>query len=364
MSTLFRKSFAFFVCVASTSICSAQRDLPTPRPLSSKADVLVKPNAARPAPQKFDETHSSRSYQDLQELERFFLQSDNGKNSEVSAIDHLRMAAEQLEAAGQKEVAAQLRRMAVELNQSAARELERIDQEMEKLLQRSQQLKQLIGRPDQIHCRCQILEMSPEAAADFYAVAQSTNRSQDHKVSKLPAVGVFKNVDEAIKQIQESHHVKVLARPEIITTSGRPAKVMSGGEFPVLIPQSNNAVSVEWRWFGMRCVVVPTVLDTGKIELEFEPEVSNRDFKNAVEVDGTLIPGLSSRRVHTKVEMNLGETLVAGGALKRTEQHETSWNNWIESAIRLAHGEASPSSRSEIVTLFMVTPTAADSNRR
>lgn len=102
----------------------------------------------------------------------------------------------------------------------------------------------------------------------------------------------------------------VLASPHIVTELGQSATFVSGGEFPILVPAGGNRTSVEWKPFGIRCTVEPRLLDTGKIQLQFNPEISNRDFSNAVKVNGLTVPGLTVRRVNTTAEMNLGETLV------------------------------------------------------
>ena len=55
-----------------------------------------------------------------------------------------------------------------------------------------------------------------------------------------------------LKALQTESLLKVLAEPVLVTTSGRPASMLSGGEFPVLVPQGVGATTVEWREFGVR----------------------------------------------------------------------------------------------------------------
>jgi pilus assembly protein CpaC len=118
--------------------------------------------------------------------------------------------------------------------------------------------------------------------------------------------------------------LKILAEPNLVTTSGRPATILSGGEFPILVPQSLGTVSIEWREFGVRMEAVPVVLGNGRLRLDVAPEVSERDFTNAVAIEGMVVPGITTRRVNTQVEMRFGETLMIGGLISMRKTGETS----------------------------------------
>ncbi|MFK7779237.1 MAG: type II and III secretion system protein family protein [Gimesia sp.] len=132
---------------------------------------------------------------------------------------------------------------------------------------------------------------------------------------------IFQAFIEALKQ---EALLKILAEPELVTISGRPANLLSGGEFPILVPQSLGTVTIEWREFGVRMEAVPIVLGNGRLRLELQPEVSERDFSNAVQVAGTTVPGLTVRRANTAVEMNFGETMVIAGLISSRKLAETS----------------------------------------
>lgn len=118
-----------------------------------------------------------------------------------------------------------------------------------------------------------------------------------------------------LKALQSEALAKVLAEPILVTTSGRPASMLSGGEFPVLVPQGLGATGIEWKKFGVSMEVVPIVLDRGRLRLDIAPEVSVRDFSNGVNIEGLVVPGVAVRRVNTQVEMRFGETLMIGGLI-------------------------------------------------
>ena len=57
--------------------------------------------------------------------------------------------------------------------------------------------------------------------------------------------------------------IKVMAEPNLVAISGRPASFNSGGEFPIIVPQSLGTVSIQYREFGTRVDFVPIVLGNG-----------------------------------------------------------------------------------------------------
>lgn len=126
-----------------------------------------------------------------------------------------------------------------------------------------------------------------------------------------------------IKALQSEALAKVLAEPVLVTTSGRPASMLSGGEFPVLVPQGVGATTIQWREFGVRMEAVPIVLGNGRLRLDIAPEVSARDVSNSVNVDGLVVPGITVRRVNTQVEMRFGETLMIGGLISTVRTGDT-----------------------------------------
>lgn len=118
-----------------------------------------------------------------------------------------------------------------------------------------------------------------------------------------------------VEALQREALAKILAEPVLVTTSGRPATLLSGGEFPILVPQGLGTLSIKWREFGVRMEAVPIVLGNGRLRLDIAPEVSERDFSNAVDLNGFTVPGLTTRRVNTQVEMRFGDTLIIGGLI-------------------------------------------------
>lgn len=120
-----------------------------------------------------------------------------------------------------------------------------------------------------------------------------------------------------INALQQKNIAKILAEPNIVAVSGRPAQFNEGGEIPILIPQSLGQVAIEYKPFGTQVDFLPIVLGNGKIRLEVRPRVSDLDFANAVTINDTRIPALTVRQVDTAVEMNAGQTFAIAGLIQQ-----------------------------------------------
>jgi len=165
---------------------------------------------------------------------------------------------------------------------------------------------------------------------------------------------IFQGFLEALKQ---ESLLKILAEPKLNVENGRPAQLLAGGEFPILVPQSLGTVTIEWREFGVRLEAVAHILGRGRVRLELQPEVSERDFTNSVNVNGLTVPGLTTRRVNTQVTMNFGETYILAGLISFAHTAETSKVPflgelpWIGAAFRrVSYDEG------ETELVIMVTP--------
>jgi pilus assembly protein CpaC len=123
-----------------------------------------------------------------------------------------------------------------------------------------------------------------------------------------------------IETLRRKDLVKVLAEPTLVTVSGRPASFRSGGEFPILVPQSLGTQSIEFQQYGTRLDCVAKVLDSGRIHLELLATVSELDPSRTVKIQDTPVPGLRSRSVDTAVEMAAGETMILSGMRQARSQ--------------------------------------------
>jgi len=123
------------------------------------------------------------------------------------------------------------------------------------------------------------------------------------------------NILAAISALQSNDLAKTLAEPTLVVRSGEKADFLVGGEIPIPVPQggTTNAITIEYKRFGVHLEVAPTILKDRRIALTIHPEVSELDFSNAVTLEGFTIPALRSRSTQTTVEVNENQTLVLAG---------------------------------------------------
>jgi pilus assembly protein CpaC len=121
-----------------------------------------------------------------------------------------------------------------------------------------------------------------------------------------------------LQALREDNLLKIMAEPKLITMSGQPASFLSGGEQAVPVPAGLGQVGVQFEEFGTRLNFLPIVLGNGRIHLEVEPEFSNLDPANGTTIQGTTVPGRDTHRIHTTVEMDVGNTFVLGGLIQHT----------------------------------------------
>ena len=134
------------------------------------------------------------------------------------------------------------------------------------------------------------------------------------------------NLGAAIEALEQKQVVQILAEPNLLTVSGRPASFLAGGEFPYPTLQGGGGgvgqITIQFREFGIRIHFEPTVTPRGTIRLAVIPEVSSLDYANGLTVSGFTVPGLDVRRVQTEVELESGQSFVIAGLLdNRTTQN-------------------------------------------
>lgn len=125
----------------------------------------------------------------------------------------------------------------------------------------------------------------------------------------------------AIDLGETTGQVTTLANPNLTALSGETGTFLAGGEVPIPIAQGLGAVSVEFKQYGVSLAYTPTVLSDGRISLRVRPEVSQLDYSNAVTLNGTRVPGLTSRRVETTLELGSGQSMMIGGLLQNSHNN-------------------------------------------
>jgi pilus assembly protein CpaC len=128
-----------------------------------------------------------------------------------------------------------------------------------------------------------------------------------------------------LQALIENQALRILANPTLVALSGEEASFLAGGEFPIPVVQGSsgggatNAVTIQYKEYGVRVAFRPVVLGDGTIRLTASPEVSDLSDTGAVTIQGFRIPALITRKAETTLELKSGQTFAMAGLL----QHKT-----------------------------------------
>lgn len=135
------------------------------------------------------------------------------------------------------------------------------------------------------------------------------------------------NLGAFIKALQDDSILQILSEPNLVTTNGKEATFLVGGEFPVPVLQggaNSGAVTIQFREFGIKLIFTPVITASGTIKMHLRQEVSSLDFANGVSLNGFTIPALSTKRAETEVELGEGQSFVVAGLLDNRDQETFS----------------------------------------
>jgi pilus assembly protein CpaC len=126
------------------------------------------------------------------------------------------------------------------------------------------------------------------------------------------------NLGAFIRALQTRQLLQILAEPNLLTSNGKEASFVAGGEFPVPVLQGGaaaGAITIMYREFGIKLNFSPQITEHQTIRIHVKPEVSSLDFTNAITLNGFTIPALATRKAETYVELSAGQTFLIAGLL-------------------------------------------------
>jgi len=123
------------------------------------------------------------------------------------------------------------------------------------------------------------------------------------------------DLNYAIDALETEGFVSVLAEPNLIALSGETATFLAGGEFPIPV-SDDDRIAIEFKEFGIGLAFTPIVLADDRISLRVKPEVSQLSAEASISVGGIQLPGLTTRRAETTVELGSGQSFAIAGLLQ------------------------------------------------
>ncbi len=121
-----------------------------------------------------------------------------------------------------------------------------------------------------------------------------------------------------VQLLQNQGMLQILAEPNLVTSNGKEASFLVGGEFPVPVLQGGagaGSVTVQFREYGIRLTFLPTLTENKTIKLYVKPEVSTIDMSAGVIFNGFTIPALATRRMETNIELGEGQSFAIAGLI-------------------------------------------------
>jgi pilus assembly protein CpaC len=138
--------------------------------------------------------------------------------------------------------------------------------------------------------------------------------------------------------IQEGS-ARVLSRPRIACLSGKEAKLLVGGQVPVLsgsiTPGTSGAgstgattgASVEYKDYGIVLNIKPQVNEQGRVHINLNVEVS--ELGERVETDYALAYTFIKRSATSELILDDGQTMAIGGLIKQKTTEELQKFPWL-----------------------------------
>jgi Flp pilus assembly secretin CpaC len=123
-----------------------------------------------------------------------------------------------------------------------------------------------------------------------------------------------------VNLVLQSGHAKLLSSPDLVTMPGKEANFLVGGQIPIPVASGPQQIAIQYKDFGVKLQVTPTILGDGGVETVIAPEISDLDFQDGVALNGFTVPALKMSRLSTDVVTSSGESIVMGGLLRRIEQ--------------------------------------------
>jgi pilus assembly protein CpaC len=131
--------------------------------------------------------------------------------------------------------------------------------------------------------------------------------------------GTFEGVIDALASDNLAH---IVAEPTLTTLSGTQASFLVGGQFPIPVAEQNNAITIEFKSYGVQLVFTPTVFSDGRISLQVSPTLSQISNANSVTESSAgssaaiTVPSLIVQQASSTVILGSGQGMALAGLLE------------------------------------------------
>lgn len=159
-------------------------------------------------------------------------------------------------------------------------------------------------------------------------------------------------MDILFHALEKKGLAKILANPKLVCKSGEEAQFTAGGEIPLRLAHRGN-LSVQWKTYGILLSIKPIADSLDHIATTLKVEMSTLNQATAVEG----IPGLTTRKVETSINVPNGKTIVLSGLVHQEKGDNIQGFPFLSSLPLLRYFFSySQTSHKETELIILVTP--------
>ncbi|MFH1458425.1 MAG: TonB family protein [Candidatus Omnitrophota bacterium] len=222
----------------------------------------------------------------------------------------------------------------------SAQERERISIALGPLVEKITDLIEVKEEESVIQIDVQVLELSKDSTKTLGFSWPGAITLSDGSGPVSSAVTGLKNVfhvsdftrtafDVTLDALVQQGKAKILSRPKLACQSGKEAELMVGGEKPIfttnVISGGGSGTEIEYKEFGIKLKVKPTVTDDKRIKLALNVEVSEvgtAEFIGSTTARTAQAYPLTKRNASTELALNDGQTMAIGGLIKQKSEED------------------------------------------
>jgi len=117
---------------------------------------------------------------------------------------------------------------------------------------------------------------------------------------------------------------RILSQPRLACQSGKEAELLVGGEKPIFASYTtttSTGATVEYKEYGIKLKMKPTVTEDKRIKLALNVEVSEVEAPESLGTIARAYP-LKKRNASTELFLNDGQTMAIGGLMKQKAEED------------------------------------------
>ena len=122
-----------------------------------------------------------------------------------------------------------------------------------------------------------------------------------------------------LRMLQEKGAAQILSKPKILTKSGSSARVLIGGEIPI-VASGVGGGTIDWKQFGIKAEILPKIIAPNTIDLILTTEVSRLDWANSVNNN----PALMKREASSNLILKSGQTIAIAGLIESKKEERSA----------------------------------------